>query len=121
MAVKVQVTKLLEGFNFAITNSEGEVLDLFEMFSPRYPESANIDDYEVVEVFDADDFETFSLEFVPGLDGYIILVFRIGERVISCSMWGPDGFMGTFGSIALAKNAAVEDNDRRNTRVRGMK
>jgi hypothetical protein len=61
---------------------------------------------EEIEFDELEEWDEVELVFDGCPDGYVIVVFKLKKRPVLCLLYGPSGFVASFGSIAEAQNAA---------------
>lgn len=77
-------------------------------------------DYEEESEIDVPEWDEIELVWTGCPEGYVIVVFKRRGLPVLCLLYGPEGYMGSFGDPALAANAAKEDHKRRQSRGFGM-
>ncbi len=113
MAIKLKMTADAFGYIVLVTLPDGSELEIFTEFSEAFPRDSIIDSTEVYIDF-ADAADTFTSEPLPtGIVGCVLIVLRRNGHFVSCALWGPDGFIDTFGSLSKAIEVAEEDYNRR--------
>ncbi|MBY5346044.1 hypothetical protein [Rhizobium leguminosarum] len=61
---------------------------------------------EEIEFNEPEEWDEVEFVFDGCPDGYVIVVFKFRKRPVLCLLYGPAGFVASFGSIPEARNAA---------------